>query len=214
MVQTDNNGAQMPKKRGRHLRAAQGSVGASPKGAARREEILSGLMQLIARQELRNPSLREIGRALNIEPAHILYYFKSREDLLQNVIMRWDEGARTASHDGIVTLDDFAEQMKRNIAIPGIVHLYLNFAAEAVDPNHAAHEFFKQRFDTVTTNLATRIREEQAKGIIPESIDAQSVAHQLVAMSDGLQLQSLVNPTVDALGYMLDAIAHLRAQAL
>jgi AcrR family transcriptional regulator len=36
-------------------------------------------MELIARQALRNPSLREIGRALNIEPAHILYYFNSRE---------------------------------------------------------------------------------------------------------------------------------------
>jgi AcrR family transcriptional regulator len=185
-------------------------VGASPKGAARREEILSGLMQKIARQELRNPSLREIGRALNIEPAHILYYFGSREALLQSVIMRWDDDARASSPDSVVTLDNFAEQLKRNIAIPGVVHLYLNFAAEAVDPDHPAHEFFKQRFDRVAATLATRIREEQARGAIRPETDPESTARQLIAMADGLQLQSLVNPNVNALQFMVDAIASLR----
>jgi hypothetical protein len=102
--------------------------------------------------------------------------------------------------------------LKRNIAIPGIVHLYLNFAAEAVDPNHAAHEFFKQRFDSVTANLELRIREEQAKGTIPAHIDPHSHARQLVALADGLQLQSLVNPKVNAVQFMLDAICNLRGQ--
>lgn len=210
MAQKVNNTQQTPKKLGRPRRTSPAAVGASPKGAARREEILKGLMLKIARQELRNPSLREIGRALNIEPAHILYYFGSREDLLQSVIMRWDEDARAASKSSVVTLDTFAEQLQRNIAIPGVVHLYLNFAAEAVDPNHPAHEFFKQRFDNVAANLAQRIREEQAAGTIRANIDPESNARQLIAMADGLQLQSLVNSNVNASKYMIDAIHSLR----
>ncbi|NOW45325.1 AcrR family transcriptional regulator [Novosphingobium sp. SG751A] len=185
-------------------------VGASPKGAARREEILNGLTEKIARQELRNPSLREIGRALNIEPAHILYYFNSREDLLQSVIMRWDEDARAAVHPDIVTLDKFAEQLRRNIAIPGVVHLYLNFAAEAVDPRHPAHEFFRLRFDKVAVNLAQRIREEQAGGTIRAGVNPESSARQLIAIADGLQLQSLVNANINSVKDMFDAIASLR----
>lgn len=210
MAQTVENAPQAPKKKGRPKRISPSAVGASPKGAARREEILSGLMLKIARQELRNPSLREIGRALNIEPAHILYYFNSREDLLQSVIMRWDEDARAAAPARIVTLDNFAEQLQRNIAIPGVVHLYLNFAAEAVDPNHPAHEFFKQRFERVAATLAQRIRDEQAKGTIRASVDPESNARQLIAMADGLQLQSLVNPSVNAAQYMIHAINSLR----
>lgn len=210
MAQTVDDAPQPPKKKGRPRRTSPPAVGASPKGAARREEILSGLMDKIARQELRNPSLREIGRALNIEPAHILYYFGSREDLLQSVIMRWDEDARAAAQARTVTLDNFAEQLQRNIAIPGVVHLYLNFAAEAVDPAHPAHEFFKQRFEKVAATLAQRIREEQAKGTIRASVDPELNARQLVAMADGLQLQSLVNPSVDAVQCMNHAIINLR----
>ncbi|WP_164852687.1 TetR/AcrR family transcriptional regulator [Novosphingobium umbonatum] len=185
-------------------------VGASPKGAARREEILSGLMDKIAQQELRNPSLREIGRALELEPAHILYYFKSREDLLQSVIIRWDENAAQYADGLAMTLDNFAEQVRRNIAIPGVVHLYLTFAAEAVDPAHAAHDFFRQRFDRVCQTLEQRIVEEQRQGRIAADVDPVSKARQLIALSDGLQLQSLVDPKVDAAQVLFDAIGDLR----
>lgn len=187
-------------------------VGASPKGLARREEILSGLMEKIARQELRNPSLREIGRALELEPAHILYYFNSREDLLQSVILRWDENAEKAVEGQIRTLDNFAMQVRRNIAIPGIVHLYLTFAAEAVDPAHPAHEFFRQRFERVCSSLVRRIVDEQQQGRIRASVDPLDKARQLIALADGLQLQSLVDSTVDAAQALMSAINDMRIE--
>lgn len=189
------------------------SAGASAKGMARREEILIGLMNRLSRQELRNPSLREIGRALGIEPAHILYYFSSREELLQQVIIRWDEDARRAAPEGGDTLDDFARHIRRNMTIPGIMHLYLTFAAEAVEAQHPAHDFFLKRFEAVSARLEHHIRLEQAEGTIPASVNPASRARQLIALSDGLQLQSLVDPTVDAYGEMMDAIAALRQKS-
>lgn len=192
------------------VRRGRPPVGASPKGLARREEILGGVMEKIARQELRNPALREIGRALNLEPAHILYYFNSREDLLQSVIVRWDENARKSGVDQPNALDNFAEQVRRNIAIPGIVHLYLTFAAEAVDPEHPAHEFFRKRFERVRESLVQRIVDEQQQGRIHASVDPLSKARQLIALADGLQLQSLVDPTVDAAQALMSAINDMR----
>jgi len=167
-------------------------------------------MEKLAKQELRNPSLREIGRALELEPAHILYYFKSREDLLQSVIIRWDEYALQCAAGLAMTLDNFAEQVRHNITIPGVVHLYLTFAAEAVDPAHAAHDFFRQRFDRVCKTLEQRIIEEQQQGRIAPSVDPVSKSRQLIALSDGLQLQSLVDPKVDAAQVLFDAISDLR----
>ncbi len=190
-------------------RPATAGVGAYAKGAAKRDEILTGLMDKLARQELRNPSLREIGRSLGIQPAHILYYFSSREELLQAVIMRWDESASTKD----LTLDQFAWQIERNRAIPGIVHLYLAFAAEAVDPLHPAHDYFRQRFLRVRATLAERIRKEQEAGTISPQLDPDAEARQLIALADGLQLQSLVDPGVNAANDLVAAISRLRSRA-
>jgi len=188
-------------------------VASYAKGAAKRDEILTGLMRKLAAQELRNPSLREIGRALGIQPAHILYYFGSREDLLQAVILRWDEDARSRDDRSDLTLGRFVRQIERNLAIPGIVHLYLTFAAEAVDPEHPAHDFFRQRFLRVRASLAERIRKEQEDGTISADLDADSQARQLIALADGLQLQSLVDPGVNAANDLNAAIRALRVHS-
>ena len=109
------------------------------KGAARREAILSTATEVLARDGYRSTSLRAVARTLGLEPAHILYYFDSREDLLQNVIERWDAeaiasiGGEPAPED---TLDVYVELIRRNLEIPGLIHLYLIFAAEAAQSEH------------------------------------------------------------------------------
>lgn len=189
----------------------------SSKGAARREQILADLMDALAAGRLRNPSLREIGKALAIEPAHILYYFETREALLQAAIMRWDEDAHTrVGKDDpalIFSLEDYAKVIAHNIYRPGIVHLYLTFAAEAVDPAHPAHRFFQKRFELLRTALAEAIRLEQSDGRIAGTLDPDLQARLLIALADGLQLQSLVDSQVDAPGDLAAALAVLRSMA-
>jgi AcrR family transcriptional regulator len=182
----------------------------SARAAARREEILTALMAKIARKELLNPTLREIGRAMDMDAAHILYYFASREALLECVIMRWDEQGQGDPARPERGLDGFADQVERNTAIPGIMHLYLTFAAEAVDTAHPAHEFFRKRFEQVGAMLERSIRHEQAQGIIAPDVDPARQARHLIALSDGLQLQALVDPGVDAAADMRDALRSLR----
>jgi AcrR family transcriptional regulator len=191
-------------------------AGSGSKGAIKREEILLGVMRALVNGKLRNPPLRAIGKALDIEPAHILYYFESREDLLQAVIMRWDEIAlqsRTRPRFVALSLDDFADMIAGNVDRPGIVHLYLTFAAEAVDPEHPAHEFFRRRFDVVRQGLAAAVRREQAEGAIRRDLDPDHQARLLIALADGLQLQSLVDPKVNAARDLASAIARLRARS-
>jgi AcrR family transcriptional regulator len=186
----------------------------STKGAARREQILNDLMHALAAGRLRNPSLREIGQALATEPAHILYYFGSREALLQAVILRWDSESRAlvGKEDPALplTLADFVEAIAHNINRPGIVHLYLTFAAEAVDPAHPAHAFFASRFARLQTSLAAAIRTEQANGSTDPAQNADVQARMLIALADGLQLQSLVEPALDAAADLSEALRRLR----
>lgn len=124
-------------------------------------------MEGLAADGYRNTSIRGIGRALGLEPAHILYYFDSREELLQKVIERWDDDAMAHLGGEIrpeVALDSYVETIRHNLKIPGIVHLYLTFAAEAVHPDTSSHEFFRERFAFVRAMLETGIRFEQESG--------------------------------------------------
>lgn len=186
----------------------------SPKGLARREQILQAAMEGLASGGYRNTSLRGIGRTLEIEPAHILYYFDSREELLQKVIERWDADAIAAAGGEVgpeLALDFYVTTVRHNLLIPGIVHLYLTLAAEAVHPDHSAHEFFRARFATVRELLGDGIRFEQGTGRIPAALDADLEARKLIALGDGLQLQSMIDPGIDAQADLEAAIAALRA---
>jgi len=185
------------------------------KGAARRETILTTAMDVLARDGYRGTSLRSIARALELEPAHILYYFDSREDLLQNVIERWD--ADSAAAWGVDptpanTLDLYADAIRRNLEIPGLVHLYLIFAAEAAQPEHPAHQFFRDRFEQLRRLLSVAVAFEQGAGRIDMSVDADRAARVLIAVADGVQLQALVDPTIDAPRDLAATIAQLRGE--
>ncbi|KRE31003.1 TetR/AcrR family transcriptional regulator [Agromyces sp. Soil535] len=190
-------------------------AGRFAKGAARREAILSTATEVLARDGYRGTSLRAIARALDLEPAHILYYFDNREDLLQKVVERWDAeaiasiGGEPAPAD---TLDAYAELIRRNLEIPGLVHLYLIFAAEAAQPDHLAHQFFRDRFERVRRWLSVAIAFEQGAGLIDRAIDADRAARMLIAVADGVQLQALVDPGVDAPADLAATIAQLRGR--
>jgi len=188
----------------------------SPKGAARREQILQTTFSALATDGYRNTSLRGIGRLLDVEPAHILYYFDSREELLQSVVERWDAEAVSAfgrEVDPGNALDFYVQTVRHNLEIPGIVHLYLTLAAEAVHPNHSSHGYFLERFRTARELLGDGIRFEQKTGRIGAALDPDLEARKLIALADGLQLQALIDASIDAPGDLARAIETLRGGA-
>ncbi|GGM62865.1 hypothetical protein GCM10010489_37930 [Microbacterium saperdae] len=75
---------------------------------------------------------------------------------------------------------------------------------------HAAHDFFRQRFATSREFFAAAIRDEAARGLIREGVDPDAEARKLLALADGLQLQTLSDPRIDAAAGITDALAELR----
>jgi hypothetical protein len=83
---------------------------------------------------------------------------------------------------------------RTNREVPGLVQLYSTLVASALEEGHpVAREFATVRFATIRANIAGAVRDQQARGRIREDLDPQAVAALIVAASDGLQTQRLLD---------------------
>jgi AcrR family transcriptional regulator len=174
------------------------SKGRSAKGAERRDIILRTAFDVIAREGYQGATLGAIARELQLESPHLLYYFDNREELLREVLERWAMETMESIPERDDFLDYFRRAVHRDLTIRGVVHLYLSFATEAIDPAHPANAFFRERFAVATESLTAVLEAGQAAGSIRPEIDAGSFARILIATADGLQLQALLDPSIDA----------------
>lgn len=187
----------------------------SAKGRARRAEIIETALQVLAERGYRDTSLRAIGRALGIQPAHILHYFRHREALLEEVITAWDQiPPEVAERTDGSFISSWLVIVERNARIPGLVHLYTAFAAEAADANHPSHDYFQLRYQRVRAWIEEDLRDGVANGRYTCTLPPERIAAIMVSLSDGLQLQWLIDPTVDMVGELGATFERLTASTL
>lgn len=179
---------------------AMPSKGSYAKGVAKREEILQTALEVFSRQGYRKASLREISEAVGLTQAGLLHYFDSKEELFAEVLRKRDEldsAAYDLGRTGDAAIEQLVRLIRHNSDVPGLVHLYATLSAEGTDQSHPAHPFFLERYRTVTETLASRVREDQNEGLIAEDVDPETAARMIIALSDGLQVQWLLDDSVD-----------------
>ena len=92
------------------------------------------------------------------------------------------------------------------------MRLFTILAAESVDDDHPAHDWFLARYGERRSILVDRLGQRAARGhaSTPTSTP-RSVASQILAMFDGLQIQWLLDPdSVDMVAVFEDFLARLR----
>lgn len=160
------------------------------KGVAKREEILSKALEVIARHGYRKTSTRELAAAVGLSEAGLLHYFGSKEKLFEAVLRARDAADAERSPDDLDVVDKLIAIIRHNSDVPGLVQLYSTFSAEAGDPQHSAHDYFVERYQSLRSALADSIRARQSDGTIAPGADPTKIATLLIALSDGLQIQS------------------------
>jgi AcrR family transcriptional regulator len=172
--------------------------GSYAKGIAKREEILTAALDVIARNGYRRTSVHELADAVGLSQAGLLHYFTSKEELFQEVLRKRDE-VDMSQFGGHLEhpIDGLIDVIAHNAEVPGLVQLYAQLSVEAVDPQHPSHDFFVHRYETVRREFSGFIRDEQRAGNIDPEVDADRTATLFVAASDGLQTQWLLDPTID-----------------
>nr|WP_281373210.1 TetR family transcriptional regulator C-terminal domain-containing protein [Kineococcus aurantiacus] len=88
-----------------------------------------------------------------------------------------------------------ARSADRNRVVPGLVQLYSTLTSDALQDRHPlTREFIRERFARVRDELAAKIAEGQRAGRIAADVDAADAASLVIAASDGLQVQWLLEP--------------------
>jgi len=186
--------------------------GSYAKGVARREEILESALEVIGRDGYQNASLKQIAHVVGVTPAALLHYFGTKEELFTEVLRKRDE------HDGmdprLAGLADpsqgLLDVIRHNTEVPGLVELFSRLAVDAADPAHPAHAYFLERSERLREAVAAGFHRDATR---EPALDPDTMARVLQAVADGLQLQWMIDPTVDMaviVEQLIDALAPRR----
>ena len=169
-------------------------------GERRRAEIVDAAMEVFAEQGFNNLSLRQIAEAVGVSHTLLRHHFGTKDTILQAVLTRREETEARWRADLFAKhglLEALPRIMEHNAAIPGLIQLDSLMRAEAVNPDHPAHEYVIGLARRFRAQLRADLAAEQAAGRIREDLDLELTATQLVALIEGVQSEWLLDRSVD-----------------
>lgn len=169
-------------------------------GTARRAEILDAALTLFGEVGYRAASVREIAARAGMSHPGLLRHFPRKALLLEAVLaeheLRIAEEFGVGDDDPLRLLRSYVAVSRRNAASPRVVELFTSLAAEATDPAHPAHDYFTDRYRRMRGALTTTLQRLADAGALRPDIEPASAAADVLAHSDGLQIQWLLDPDV------------------
>ncbi|WP_395244853.1 TetR/AcrR family transcriptional regulator [Agromyces sp. MMS24-K17] len=185
----------------------RGSYAGTP---ARRQAILQAALEVFAVSGYRGGSMRDIAERLGMSHTSLLHHFRTKSDLLAGVLELRDQEAEEligAPSPGADRLRGLVRLVEHNQAVPGIVELFCVLSAEATSPEHPAHGYFRDRYERVVAFVEDSLAVMAAAGELHEGVSPAVEARAIVALTDGLQLQWLLDR--DSVDMVTDLRAYL-----
>jgi TetR/AcrR family transcriptional regulator, repressor for uid operon len=167
----------------------------------RRREILDAAMRCFARDGLRGASIADICTEAGMSPGHLYHYFESKEAIV-----------RAMTQDGLDRASArFAEIMKSSNAVEALLMeierpklararpnpvVLLDMLAEA-GRNPAIGIIMREHSRGLLALIRDFLRNEQERGHVDPSLDAQLTAAILLGVLDGAKTLTLRDPKLD-----------------
>ena len=176
------------------------------KGRARREAIVHEASAQFADKGFTSATILDIAAACDISRAGLLHHFPDKEALLEAVLeardsedrARFTPYARGCGSIGVLRgMVDLAEH---NQLVPGLIELFVRLSTEAAGPDHPAHEYFQRRYERIRRTTAQALAAAVADGHLHPDLDPATAGLRLTSLMDGLQLQWLLDRSIDMAG--------------
>jgi AcrR family transcriptional regulator len=184
--------------------ATSGPRGQYAKTPQRRQEILEAAIEVFAANGYRGGSLREIADRVGMSLAGLLHHFSSKSELLSSVLaLRDDYAIRDfGSMQGPAEerIRNYLRLIIGNESVRGLAELYCILSAEATAPDHPAHDYFIQRYEFVSGIMYPAFADLAAQGKLRPGVDPKQATIDLIAITDGIQLQWLLRPNINQMG--------------
>jgi TetR/AcrR family transcriptional regulator, repressor for uid operon len=176
----------------------------TPKGEARRRQVLDAATECFRQEGIHSSSISRISRTSGMSPGHIYHYFESKEAIVEAIAERQE-------HENVELLDSFqadtkggdvATRLARRIpevvtrgTNPANTALTLELAAEA-SRNPAVAQII-QRMDKGITDRFVRLIEDVGMPACLSSADVLNRVDFIALMINGLPLRAQMNPDLD-----------------
>ncbi|EWS82639.1 TetR/AcrR family transcriptional regulator [Brachybacterium phenoliresistens] len=177
-----------------------GPRGEYRKSAQRRAQILDAAFEVFSRSGYTASSVNEIARQVGITQTGVLHHFAGgKKALLQAVLEQRDARAEGVleRRTGRAFLAGLVEISRAQASQRGVVQMYRHLSAEAVDPEHPAHRYFRDRLRRIAAAVEGAFCEVAAEGGLREGVDPAQAAQRTLAMTEGLEHLWLMGHEVD-----------------
>ena len=195
-------------------KAGRDQRGRQPRGDLRRQQILDAAVELFAAKGYRGTGVAALAERVGMTATGMLYYFGSKERLLQEVVAERDR--RDVLDLGSLSLASFRELGRHNAETAILTRLYVVLGAESLDADDPLHDFFAERYETAREHARSVLELERDAGHLRADIDVDQLALELIAVLMGLEIQWLHDPArVDLAAamesYLDRLVAHISA---
>lgn len=184
-------------------------------GERRRAAIVDEAMTVFATRGFHNLSMRQIAEAVGVSHTLLRHHFGTKDAILQAVLARREEteaGWRAALVAERGLLDALPLIMEHNAAIPGLIQLDAVLRAEAVNPDHPAHDYAIGLSRRFRSRLRADLDAERAAGRLRADLDLDLTTTHLACLIEGLQSEWLLDRGIDMAAVVRTLVEQLRAR--
>jgi AcrR family transcriptional regulator len=175
----------------------------SPRGDARKKQIIEVATTMLARNGSRGTTLGDIAAAAGVSQAAVVYHYGTKEELLNAVLDHRDQFEDTqlwqlGPDPGLGIFEIIAGIVGRWEDHPDIVGLLAVLLAENVADDGLLRPRLRRNYQLTVDRIAGTLRNAQDRGEIRADVDPRQTATETLAFLSGLELAWLISPDIPA----------------
>ncbi len=172
--------------------------------------IVDAATRVFAEHGYRSGTVQMIAKEAGLSQAGLIHHFPTKEAILMAVLQHRDaddrEVSAPASDEGVSVVELYRRVLKKNAERSEMMRFFAVLSAEALAPDHPAHDYFRQRFDDTASLTEAVVARNQADGILRDDLPARTIAELVISVAHGFRYSVLVGERLDHYLRMLDSL--------